>query len=90
MDYSIKLPEQLSLHLRSLRKARGLTQAQLGERVGVKQVRIAEIEKAPGSISVEQLMQLLSVLGSSLVLADSPGRASKPAPAAGGCPKGEW
>jgi HTH-type transcriptional regulator/antitoxin HipB len=70
MDHSIRLPDQLSAHLKSLRKARGLTQAQLGQRLGVKQVRIAEIEKDPGSISVTQLMLLLSALDSTLVLSD--------------------
>jgi HTH-type transcriptional regulator/antitoxin HipB len=91
MDKIVVLPDQLSAHLKSLRKAAGLTQAQLGERLGVGQVRIAEIEKDPGAISVQQLMQLLSALGSNLALSDpkhSAGEktssvASKPA-------KGEW
>jgi HTH-type transcriptional regulator / antitoxin HipB len=62
MNYVIKFADQLAAHLKSLRKARGLTQAQLGERLGVKQVRMGEIEKNPGSISVEQLMRLLTAL----------------------------
>jgi HTH-type transcriptional regulator/antitoxin HipB len=88
MDKIVVLPDQLSAHLKSLRKAAGLTQSQLGERLGVGQVRVAEIEKDPGAISVQQLMQLLSALGSSLALSDpknsvSENTSSKPA-------KGEW
>jgi HTH-type transcriptional regulator/antitoxin HipB len=67
---TVQTPMQLSTHLRSLRKARGLTQAELGLRIGVKQVRIAEIEKDPGAISVQQLMRILHALDARLVLAD--------------------
>ena len=53
---------QLSNHLRSFRKARGLTQAALGKLAGLDQTRIAKIERNPRLVSVRQLMQLLSVL----------------------------
>ena len=62
-DYPVRFPGQLRLHLRALRKRRGLTQAQVGALIGVSQARIAEIEAAPGLVSFEQLMQLLSALG---------------------------
>jgi HTH-type transcriptional regulator / antitoxin HipB len=51
-----------------LRKARGLTQAQLGALLGVSQARVAEIEANPGLVNFEQLMKLLSVLGVTLTL----------------------
>jgi HTH-type transcriptional regulator/antitoxin HipB len=51
-----------------LRKKRGLTQAQLGAKLGVAQARIAEIERTPGAISVDQLVRVLSVLGATLVV----------------------
>ena len=63
MDYTIQIPSQLSSHLRALRKAKGLSQAGLGARLGLSQTRIARIEGDPLSISVEQLLQVLSVLG---------------------------
>ena len=47
MDYQIRLPDQLKAHLRSLRKQRGLTQAELGKRLGIGQVRIAESKRDP-------------------------------------------
>ncbi|MBE2244195.1 MAG: helix-turn-helix transcriptional regulator [Burkholderiaceae bacterium] len=70
MDYAIQTPLQLSSHLRALRKARGLSQAELGLALGVGQTRVARIEGSPTAISVDQLLQLLSVLGVQLVLRD--------------------
>ena len=73
MDYPIRLADQLKAHLRSLRKQRGLTQAQLGKRLGIGQVRIAEIEARPGLVSVDQLVKLLSTLGAGLVVRELEG-----------------
>jgi HTH-type transcriptional regulator / antitoxin HipB len=73
MDYPIRLADQLKAHLRSLRKQRGLTQAELGKRLGIGQVRIAEIEAKPGLVSVDQLVKLLSVLGAGLVVRELEG-----------------
>jgi HTH-type transcriptional regulator / antitoxin HipB len=70
MDFHVATVSQLSAHLRALRKARKLTQAELGALLGVKQSRIADVESAPGSISVTQLHQVLSALGAQLVLRD--------------------
>lgn len=67
-SYPLRFADQLRQHLRALRKRRGLTQSQLGKLIGVSQARIAEIEANPGAVSVEQMMQLLSTLGSTLVL----------------------
>lgn len=95
MDYPLRLADQLRAHLKSLRKERGLTQAQLGQKLGIGQVRVAEIEAKPGSVSVDQLLKLLSTLGATLVLRDRAGesiasgrpaaKASRKAPA-----KGSW
>lgn len=70
MDYPIQTPNQLSVHLRSLRRARGLSQAALGQALGVGQTRVARIEGNPTSISVEQLIDVLGALGVQLVLRD--------------------
>ena len=80
MDFPLHLTRQLREHLRSLRKARGLTQAGLGRLLGVGQARIAEIESNPGAVSVDQLMRLVSALQATLVLRDeATGAASGPA-----------
>jgi len=63
MSYFILTPAQLSAHLRALRQAKGLSQTALGKVLGVGQARIARIEANPTSISVDQLLQLLSALG---------------------------
>ena len=53
---------QLASHLRSFRKARGLTQAALGNLTGLDQTRIAKIERDPSLVSAGQLLRLLSAL----------------------------
>ena len=58
----LQTPAQLANHLRSFRKARGLTQAALGALTGLDQTRIAKIERDPKRVSVGQLLQLLTVL----------------------------
>jgi len=86
MDYPIQSPGQLSAHLRSLRKSRGLNQVQLGAVLGVGQTRIARIESDPTAVSVEQFLALLGALGVQMVLrpngpgsvADAPTGASSP------------
>ena len=74
MDYPIQSPGQLSAHLRSLRKSRGLNQVQLGAALGVGQTRIARIERDPTAVSVEQFLTLLGALGVQMVL-----RSNRPA-----------
>jgi HTH-type transcriptional regulator / antitoxin HipB len=76
--YPIHTPGQLSVHIKSLRKARGLTQAALGQRIGVKQVRMAHIEKNPGTVSLDQLLQVFHALDARLLLADTQAWASAP------------
>lgn len=71
MEYPVLTPAQLALHLRSLRKARNLSQAELGAKLGVKQARVGKIERDPGAVSVGQFMQVLGLLGVRLVLKDS-------------------
>ena len=70
MDYIVNFADQLKQHLRSLRKARGLTQTQLAQRLGVVQSRVAAIESKPETMSVEHLFKVLAVLDVQLVLRD--------------------
>lgn len=83
MDYPIQSPGQLSSHLRALRKARGLSQAQLGGLLGVGQTRVTRIEHDPAAVSVEQFLGILGALGVQMVLRPIGGKAT-PAPAAPG------
>ena len=71
MDYPLKTADQLRQQLRSLRKKRSLTQGRLGALIGVTQARVVEIEANPGSVSLQQIMQVLSALGAGLVIRDA-------------------
>ncbi len=96
-SYPIQLAEQMRQHLKALRKKRALTQAQLGQLIGVSQARIAEIEAAPGLVNFDQLLKILAALNVSLALQEFDG-ASKPdlpdraagTPAALPGKRGEW
>ena len=68
MDYPLQTPAQLATHLRSLRNAKNLTQAQLGVLVGLDQTRIAKIEHDPRRVSIGQLLKILNALGVQVVL----------------------
>ena len=87
MNYAVSTPVQLRAVLRAMRDSRGLSQAQLGARIGVSQRRIATIEAAPGRASFDQLSRMVAALGGRLVLDDpstkvSAGGQKKPAKAA--------
>lgn len=86
MDHLLQLPDQLALHLKSLRKAAGVSQAELAQRLGVSQSRVAAIERDPAAISVRQLMEILQLLDADLLMrprADAVASpASAPVPAA--------
>lgn len=90
--FAIQTPAQLSVHLKSLRKARGMTQTALGERIGVKQVRIADIEKNPGAVSLDQLLQVLHALDTRLMLAGTQryAEAATSTAARAGEPPADW
>lgn len=89
MDYPLKLADQLRPQLQALRKQRGMTQARLGAAIGVTQARVVEIEANPGAVSLEQIMQVLGVLGATLVIRDQGPVAAEP-PAASTPPRGSW
>jgi HTH-type transcriptional regulator/antitoxin HipB len=72
MGLTLQIPSQLSSHLRAWRKARGLSQAALGKRLGLSQARMARIEGDPLSVSVEQLLAVLTALEVRVTLDASP------------------
>jgi HTH-type transcriptional regulator/antitoxin HipB len=61
-------PSQLGALLRGGRKNQKLTQAQLAGRLGLSQRRLSELERAPGTLSVDQLMALCAQLGLQLTV----------------------
>lgn len=69
---------QLGTVLQGARKSRRLTQAELGTRMGLSQKRVSELELAPGTLSVEQLLAICAQLG--LQLSVQPRIDARPAP----------
>lgn len=70
-NFTLSLAQQMSVHIKSLRRARGLTQQGLADLIGVGQARVAAIEKNPGAVSLDQLLQIVHALGARLQLVDS-------------------
>lgn len=61
-------PAQLGSILQSTRKAQGLTQSELAERIGLSQSRVSHLELNAGALSVDQLLAWCAVLGLELTL----------------------
>lgn len=79
--YPVATPQQLRTILRSLRQSRGLTQAQLGQLIGVSQKRIARIEAAPEVTAFDQIARMVSAMGGRLVIETPPPAAQEDSPA---------
>lgn len=74
MRYPIKTPSQLPLVLKGFRKARGLTQAAIAQRLGITQQSYAYFEANPASATLDRLFVVMRILGVEIVLdqADMP------------------
>ena len=84
MNYPINTSAQARAVLRALRQARGLSQAQVGQLLGVSQKRVARIESAPDRTSFDQITKLVALLGGRVVIEDTDpvaGKKTKPASA---------
>ena len=66
MQYPLETSQQLSTLLRSLRQSRHLTQAELGERIGVTRQTIAAIEAGKYSPTLEAAFRIAHVFGKPL------------------------
>jgi HTH-type transcriptional regulator/antitoxin HipB len=83
----LQSPSQLSLHLKSLRKSRRVTQADMARRLRITQERYSQIERHPELIATGRLLEILAALGVDVLLklrppeiAWAPGSTSTPAP----------
>lgn len=84
MNYPINTSAQARAVLRALRQARGLSQAQVGQLLGVSQKRVARIESAPDRTSFDQITKLVALLGGRVVIEDTStvaGKKTKPSSA---------
>lgn len=75
-DYLIRTPQQLPALLRSFRKAGGLTQSDVADRLGITQQTLSALERNAESVSAGRLMSLLAILGVELVLRQPDGKAA--------------
>ncbi|MGH8017822.1 MAG: helix-turn-helix transcriptional regulator [Opitutaceae bacterium] len=78
---------QLRAVLKALRQSRGLSQAALGELLGVNQKRIARIEAAPGVTSFDQIARLVAALGGRIVIEEAVPPKTRPTASK---PRGNW
>lgn len=72
MTYPIKTLNQLPLLLRAFRKAQGLTQAVMAEKLGITQQSYAYFEANPATASLERLFTVLRLLQVEISLDASP------------------
>ena len=64
----VQSPSQLPLHLRSLRKSRKVTQAEMARRLQVTQERYSQMERNPELIATGRLLEIFAVLGVDVLL----------------------
>jgi len=62
MNSRARNPHQIGAIIRELRRARGLTQAQLGELIGRRQATISKLEKGDAGIQLGTLFDALAAL----------------------------
>jgi HTH-type transcriptional regulator/antitoxin HipB len=74
-------PRQVGANLAGRRKHLKLSQAEVASRLGLSQNRLSELESHPETLTVEQLLALLNVLGLEMSLDER---------TAGAQPRAEW
>lgn len=61
-------PGDIGARLRDMRRQQGLSQAELGKRVGLDQKKVSLLENGNPNCRVDSLFRLLSALGAGLVV----------------------
>ena len=64
----IRTPEQIGAAIRRLRKLRGITQAELGSRLSLRQAKISEIENGSPGTAMNTLFDVLAALELDLLI----------------------
>ncbi len=68
MRHPVQTSSQMGPLLRRLRLDRKLSQADLGQKIGISQERVSKIENHPETVSLDQLLTLMMVLGARFVV----------------------
>ncbi len=79
-------PEQLSVLLKTTRKARKLTQGELALRMGLSANRFSELESGLGALTVRRLFELTQALGLEIIIQN----AADPSSPAAGSTTAQW
>jgi HTH-type transcriptional regulator/antitoxin HipB len=67
-EYPVKTPKQLGSILQGFRKDKLLTQAQVGERIGLLQKEVSKLELDSTNASLNRIFKLLAALELELVV----------------------
>jgi HTH-type transcriptional regulator/antitoxin HipB len=78
-DFPVRTAEQLIPLFTAFRKRRGLSQAELAQRLGVGQQTVSQLERHPDKATVERLLRALAELDVELVLRDKKSAPAAPA-----------
>ena len=73
----LQSPSQLPLHLKSLRKSRKMTQADMAKRLHITQERYSKMERNPQLIATGRLLEILGHLGVDVLLKLRPPESSR-------------
>jgi HTH-type transcriptional regulator / antitoxin HipB len=92
MRQVLSVSSQLGPLLKAARREAGLSQQELASRLGISQSRISHMELHPGTLSLEQLLAIFSVLGLEIMIGPKPSGAgtNSPAPVAREPSPPEW
>lgn len=70
-DFPIRTEAQISMLIQSFRKARGLSQKELADKLGISQQNLSDLERNAAKASTSRLFRLLAALGVELVFRDA-------------------
>lgn len=62
VDHAARSPPQIGAIVRRTRRVRGLTQAQLADKIGIRQATISSIEKGGSGTNLRTLLDVLAAL----------------------------
>lgn len=80
MRQVLSVASQLGPWLKAARREARLSQEELAARLGISQSRVSHMELHPGTLSVEQLLAIFSVLGLEIMVGPKPAPSSTAQP----------
>lgn len=75
MSQSARTAEQIGAIVRRARRNAGISQAELGARIGLRQATVSKLERGEPATQIKTLLDVLAALGLEIII-DSRGRVS--------------